>query len=1420
MAGTSFRGEKLVGKSNYIEWQINAKLYLEINGFFPYIDRTASEPNKSLYYNKENEPKSDELGVRYYERFLEYQRNSNKALGALKSIISTENVERFKDRDTCYSLWDAITKTYGESNLELVNRYFNKIIESNYSSYKSIDEYTSNIQAASVYLKELGYELPKIFIVCTIFKGLPSSFDSFASRKYEEISSDLKDLNLAKLIAELISEEARMNSNLEANKVSKKNNQNKPFCKHCNKRGHLESKCYIKFPELKDTSKDTSNDNKSKSNKTKNKDKNKKDQETKSESNKVIMTVVNDLNTSYYASNINNTNKIILDSGASEHFTPNKDWLLDYKPVINKYITVADGNKLPLLGIGKIPIINKSSNIELLITEVNYVPAITTTLISTKALTNKGWAINFTNNKAEVVNKKANITISANWLGNAYYLDIKVNYSLLEPLVYKVDSSLKELKLDLIHKRLNHLSSDYLVKTINNTTGYTLTTNSSTKLSNCDSCHYSKMTKNISYLPLKSPEEILSYFDLDIAGPFRILGLRGERYFITFTCRKTRATWVYPIKYKSDAIDKLIELYNLIQNQFKINIKGLHLDNAKEFTSTKWDIFCKDKGIYNDYTSPYSPEQNGIAERLNRYILERLIAITSQKAIPLILWPYIIKAIVHIKNRTYNSIIKTTPYEAITKTKPDISYIKILGSLCYTLIPKEVRTKQDLSKLANKANKGILVGWESSNNYLVYIPDSKKVISTRDLIIKEELSYKNEFLIEEDYSLLLEEESIDFDFITKSTSNNKRIEPEASNTDNNNNKTSIEVEENDSTSDSESESSDDSDDESSVEHNRNSSKNSKNTTSENTSESTSKNTRYNLRSNPKSNLSLTDTSTSIYNLASHAYLTSKIEGNSNNNSEKIIINKTKDSIISEPKSYEEAISINNPYRDYWIKAMQKELDTLEYNNTWSYYTNTSSNNNIKPLKTRWTYKLKESYNSDIVEFKARFVAKGFEQLYGRDYIESFAAVIKQMSWKLVFALAILNNYYIYKIDMVSAFTQGGIDTQLYLIPPKGLNSILKLNNSTSDLKYLLLNKALYGLKQSARIWHFTLIKVLKELGFKPLYADSCIFINKNTSIIICIYVDDLAILGLDKSEIKSLINSIKEHFNIKDLGPISDFLGIEVNIDYTEGILKLSQTKYINKILEKYNLLNCNPIYTPVDTKLKLVPNIEQASKEEIKEYQGIIGSLLYLVLGTRIDITYIVIKLSRFSSNPSKEHFTAIKRVLRYLSGTKEYSLTYKRSGSSYISSYCDSDYAGDTSTAKSTLGYIFYLAGGPISWRSKLQSIVAQSTTEAEYIAINSTAKEAIYIISLAKELGFYKQEKFPIYTDNNGALLLGYNPVFHERTKHIAVKYHYIRNLILKGTIDLIYIPTKEQKADGLTKALDKIKFKRFLEYLNFI
>ncbi|TVY22171.1 Retrovirus-related Pol polyprotein from transposon TNT 1-94 [Lachnellula hyalina] len=549
---TSYKGEVLLKE---------ASLFLEIHGFMPYIDGLERNPLsiRSLYYT-ESGPRSPKLAIKYLDKETEYSRNTKQALGAIKSTISADNIDRFKDQPTADLLWAAIKATFRETNLETIARYFNKLIDASYKSFKSADEYTSYIQSSAIYLKELGYELPKPFIAILLFKGLSSSFNAFSSRKYKEVTSNIKNIDITKLISDIISEEARLGSDSSANKAT---SNKMPICKHCNKKGHIEAKCWIKYPELKQ-----------------NKNNNKASEKTESTKTVMMSLVYNGINNK--EANINKT-KLVLDSGASEHYTFNKDWLLNYKSVSNKSIRIANSYSLAVLGKGDIPV--KANNNEIIIKNVFYAPNLKANLISTKELINKNWNITFKKDIVELDNKS--IRVTASWHNNAYYLNILVDFNVLEPIVYYTKSA--NNKLDLYHNRLNHLNKDLLLKTINNTSGLSLEggeTKSDT-ISNCEPYIIGKFYNISSKKPMSSAL-ILSVYDIDIAGPIKPLGLKGEKYFMTITDRGSRAIWIYPIKHKGDAYSILVKFFNMIKTQFpEAKIKALKLDNAKEFKSNK-----------------------------------------------------------------------------------------------------------------------------------------------------------------------------------------------------------------------------------------------------------------------------------------------------------------------------------------------------------------------------------------------------------------------------------------------------------------------------------------------------------------------------------------------------------------------------------------------------------------------------------------------------------------------------------------------------------------------------------------------------------------------------------------------------------------------------------------------------------------
>jgi hypothetical protein len=315
-----------------------------------------------------------------------------------------------------------------------------------------------------------------------------------------------------------------------------------------------------------------------------------------------------------------------------------------------------------------------------------------------------------------------------------------------------------------------------------------------------------------------------------------------------------------------------------------------------------------------------------------------------------------------------------------------------------------------------------------------------------------------------------------------------------------------------------------------------------------------------------------------------------------------------------------------------------------------------------------------------------------------------------------------------------------------------------------------------------------------------------------------VYVDDLLVLSPSETMIQQFKDAICKHFDTSDKGNLQRYLSI--NVHYADGIIHLSQADYVEKILARFGLENCKPVATPMDEKQALLPFQGTATKGQILEFQTKIGTLIWLMVSTRPDISFAVIKLAKYAKNPSDNHFQALKRVFRYLAGTKFLTISFLpeidlNSCSMAVSGYCDADWAGPHSEkGLSTSGFLFKMAGGAISWTSKKQPYVALSTTESEYIAEALAVQEAIWLTQLLTELGIegFLRKPIPIFADNNGAIALASNPEFHAATNHIAIRYHRLREEVAAGNVEFIKIPIAEMAADGLTKPLGKTIFKR--------
>lgn len=505
--------------------------------------------------------------------------------------------------------------------------------------------------------------------------------------------------------------------------------------------------------------------------------------------------------------------------------------------------------------------------------------------------------------------------------------------------------------------------------------------------------------------------------------------------------------------------------------------------------------------------------------------------------------------------------------------------------------------------------------------------------------------------------------------------------------------------------------------------------------------------------------------------------------------------------ILEPESFEQASR-----QEVWVKAMEEEIKMIEKNNTWE-LVDCPRDKDI--IGVKWVYKTKLNPDGTIQKHKARLVAKGYSQQPGIDYNETFAPVARLDTIRALIALTAQKGWSIYQLDVKSAFLNGVLEEEIYVEQPQGF---VKGNES----KVLRLKKALYGLKQAPRAWYSRIDQYFTNQGFRRSKSEPTLYIKtkgQHNTLIVSLYVDDLIYTGNNMSMIAEFKEDMMKTFEMTDLGLMHYFLGIEVS-QRKNGIF-ISQKKYIEELLKKFKMCGCKPVATPLVANEKLQKD-DGSPKVDASLYRSLIGSLLYLT-ATRPDIMYATSLLSRFMQSPSQVHFGAGKRILRYLQGTKEFGIWYIPMTNSSLLGYTDSDWAGSLDDMKSTSGYAFSLGSGVFSWASKKQPTVAQSTAEAEYVAAAETTSQAIWLRRILNDMGDQQKEPTVIYCDNKSAIAIAKNPVHHNRTKHIAIKYHFIREAGETKEIRLEYCQTEDQIADIFTKALPRPKFEQLRSML---
>ncbi|KAL5834699.1 hypothetical protein ACOSQ4_014196 [Xanthoceras sorbifolium] len=994
----------------------------------------------------------------------------------------------------------------------------------------------------------------------------------------------------------------------------------------------------------------------------------------------------------------------ILDSGASFHATPCREIMENYVSGNFGKVHLADDETLKIVGKGDIRLkLPNGSTWKL--QGVRHIPGLKRNLISIGQLDGEGYCTTFSGCEWKIT-KGALVVARGKKCGTLYVT------SNLENIVAVADS---DGKSNLWHQRLGHMSEKGMKTLLSKGK---LPDLKAVDVGLCEDCIFGKQ-KKVSFAKIGKilKAEKLELVHTDVWGPSPVSSLSGSLYYVTFIDDSTRKVWVYFLKKKSEVFDTFRKWKAMVENETGLKIKRLRSDNGGEYRDSRFREFCANSGIKMEKTVPMTPQQNGVAERMNRTLNERARSMRLHAGLPKMLWAEAVNTAAYLINRGPSVPLDGgIPEEVWSGKEVNISHLRVFGCISYVHIDSAERSKLDA-----KSNKCVFVGYGGDEfGYRFWDYENRKIVRSRDVIFNENLMYKDRSIAELSSSTT-EAETKEFAEFEEISGSDVQISPET-------------VQEEPSAPE--------------------------------------------LRRSSRVPKPIQRYSPSLH------YLLLTDSG--------------------EPECYDEAMQVEDSVK--WESAMRDEMDSLMSNQTWELAELPPGK---KALHNKWVFRIKEEHNGNK-RYKARMVVKGFQQKEGIDYNEIFSPVVKLTTIRLVLKIVAAENLHLEQLDVKTAFLHGDLEEEIYMRQPEGFKEAGK-ENLVCRLK-----KSLYGLKQAPRQWYKKFDSFMSSSGFTRCQADHCCYIKRfdNSFIILLLYVDDMLVAGSDMQEIMNLKRELSKQFAMKDLGAAKQILGMRIKRDTKSETLLLSQAEYIKKVLSRFNMQDAKPVSTPLGVHFRLSKEQSPKTEEERTHmakvpYASAIGSLMYAMVCTRPDIAQAVGAVSRYMNNPGKIHWEAVKWILRYLRGTTNKTLCFK-GGDTTLTGYVDADLAGNVDIRKSTTGYVYTLGGTAVSWVSQLQKIVALSTTEAEYVAVTEASKEMVWLQSFLEELG-KKQEDNVLYCDSQSAIHLAKNPSFHSRTKHIQLRYHFIRSLLKDGILKLEKISGAQNPADMLTKTVttDKLK-----------
>lgn len=1255
--------------NNFSNWLFRIKLILEQQEVLEVLN---------------NDPPTDanELSI--------YKKNDVKARNIVIAALTDNVLDTIKECKSAKDIISTLKGTYERKGLANQVHLQQKLRTMKYLEKDPMSDFIMEFEKLISDLKACGGNITEPEIITQLLCAMPEKYQVVTTAIDIYFCQNQKTVTLEFVKNKLLMEETRQKKLMEENEPStsqvfttyKKEWENRsmksnkrfkdyfPFrCHQCGKKGHKRTnclqnsgrkECYV----TENTSEESENE----------------------------ISFVASVQEEMTALNIIKTAEIyfVIDSGATTHLVNSEvgKYLEKCENVTFKINVAKVGHQIHAQRQGNLHLMT-NNGLRVKIKNVLECQNISHNLLSVCKLQQEGIDVTFTKNKVKIC-KNGKELIEGDLQGNLYIVKFRISSN--EVLMTEEE--------DLWHRRMGH-SSKFPSNKI------------------CEICLQGKQTQ-FPYKPIsdeRKAKNILDIVSTDICGPINPATYNGDKYFISFIDHYSHFAVCYLMKEKSEAIEKFKMYIAMVETKHERKIKNLKCDNGGEYTSNQFQEICNQKGISVHFTIPHTPQQNGVAERFNRTIMEKARCLIFESKLQKQFWGEATRTAIYLLNRTESSVITKgkTPAEIWNNEKPNINKVRVFGCNAFVHIPKTNRGKMD-----PRSEKMLMMGY-SSNGYRLWNPSKQKIITARNVIFDE------------------------------SKINTTKTEPQITIMEDIPEKKDATIHKNEV-----------------LEENEN-----------------------NFESEENFNAN------SIDRQKRSTKLPKRFEDYELN----FMAALTVENLMNEaPNSYQEAVKEGNG----WNEAISEELKSIEKNQTWE-IVKTPENEEI--IDSRWVFRKKE-VNGQIIR-KARLVARGYKQSEVTEII--YSPVARMLSVRILLSLSIQEDMYIHQLDVKCAFLNGFLKQPVYMQIPEGLEGI-----PAGHVCKLL--KSLYGLKQSPKCWYDHLHEYLISIGFKRSLSDPCLYIEGNVYLLI--HVDDLIIVSSSKQKICIIKEKLMNNFEMRDLTDDTRIKFLGLNIIKTKNELVIHQKDLIDKILLTFNMVDCKPMSVPIQPKLQL--NLESSVHIQCVNlpYRQLIGCLMYLMLGSRPDLSFSIYYFSQFQNSYSETHWKHLKHVIKYLKATADFGLKYSKDLSKsnvILSAFVDSDFASNSTDRKSVTGYMIKLFDNVIHWKSKKQATVSLSSSEAEYIALSTCITECIFVKQLLEEMLGQNIKPINIYEDNNSCIFMA-STLETKRSKHIDVKHHFIKDCVSSGEIKLNYISSDKQISDIFTKGLCPNRFKYFRELLN--